>query len=338
MSFFYKHIKLLFLFLISSGVSATEANYSVGMTISSYDNLNLVQDPVEGEVSESIIGTASVSENTANLVANIEASLEVINYKNNNDADESLGNLIANALWVISPGRYEWYISDRYTQALTNSFGSNTPDNRTNTNAFATGPNFIFRINSRNNLNLEARVETISFESAQAVADTDNDRVDIATSWEYRFQAESSLSLNYSVETVDYDDEVNNTNFDRRDVFVVLNYQRGLNAFEAGIGVIHVDNENTADVDETGFRLSVVNTRTRTSSVQLEISRNITDTSTELLDYVPDPLIDSDSEFVASDIFLDETARIIYNKTLMSGDFSINLNKTTNDYQQQDQL
>ncbi len=321
---------------ISYSVSATEVNYSVGVTISKYDNLNLVQNPVQEETSESIIGTLSIVENTVNLVANLNASLRTTNYQNNQSDDENLGNLVANALWVISPGRYEWFVSDTFTQTLANTFSADTPNNRQNTNAFSTGPNFIWRINSRNNLNIEARAETTSFESSQTVTDADNNRVRIATSWEHQLQVASLLSLNYTTEAVNFDDEVSNTNFDRNDLFFRLIYQRGINTFEADAGITRLDIANT--IDETRFRLSVLNTRTRTSTIQLEINRNLTDTASNLLNQPSGNTVNTGSEVSTADVFLDKTARIVYNKTLVSGSFNIDINKTINDYQQQNQL
>jgi len=172
-------IKLLFVLIVPFSLSATELDYSVGLTVSKYDNLNLEPNPTQGGVSESIVGGIILAEDTANLVANIDASLQLINYDDNQTQDESIGHLVANALWVLSPGHYEWFFSDTYTQTLVDSFDGDTPANRQNVNAFSTGPNIAFKIDSTNNFNIEARVETISFENNQSVIDADNDRVEL---------------------------------------------------------------------------------------------------------------------------------------------------------------
>jgi hypothetical protein len=333
-----KNIKYLFLFFIFNNVSATEIDYSLGVIVSKIDNLNLAPGPTQGEISESISATTTIVENTANLMANINASMQAVSYRNNQASDENIGGLVANVLWTISPSRYEWFFADTYAQTLINSRESNTPNNRQNTNAFSTGPNLIFRINSRNNFNLEARAETISFEGATGVVDTDNERLEFTTSWDYQLQAGSTLSLNYVVEAVDFEDETANSNFGRNDLFFGLNYRRGVNTFDTQIGVTRVDNQGSADVSERRFRLSMLNARTRTSTVQLEVVRNLTDTSSELLSQLPGAEVVGAAETSTSDIFLDKTSRFIYNKTLMSGSLNLNIYRTTNEYQQQKDL
>jgi len=115
-----------------------------------------------------------------------------------------------------------------------------------------------------------------------------------------------------------------------------MNYLRGMNVYEAEIGSTYVDNNNSADVDELRFRLSILNTRTRTSTVQLVINRNLTDTSNELLAQNVNGSVDSETS--TADIFLDKTARLVYNKVLRAGRFIVDLHKTVTDYQQLDQL
>ena len=337
MFFAQKISYFLLLLLLSSVVSAADVNYSIGLSISKYDNINLVQDPVRGETSESITGTFVIVEDSANLNATLNASLESVHYRNNQADDENIGNLFANALYVISPGRYEWFISDRFTQTLTDTFGANTPENRRNTNAFSTGPNFIWRINSRNNLNLDARAETTSFETSQSVigADADNERLEIATRWNYQLQSASSISLNYITEVVDFDNDVLNSNFDKNDLFLNFRHEKGRNTYEADTGITHIDYRDREDVHESRFSLSVLNSRTRNSSIRLRAIRNLTDTSTELLNQDIEDIDNVDTEVNAADVFLEKRISIIYNKTLSSGNLRIDLNRTINEYQQQ---
>ena len=330
-----KNIKSFLLFVVSCSVSATEVNYSADIIVSKYSNLNLEQNPLQGETTESIRGAISITESSASLAANLDASLETINYINNQVRDESQGGLIANVRWVIVPDRYEWYISDTYTQTLSNPFVSDTPGNRQNVNAFSTGPDVIWRASSRHYLNLSARLENISFESSQFVANADNDRLEVSTGWRFQLEAATSLSLNYVVEMVDFDDDVANSNYDRSDVYLALNHQRGMNVFGSQVGITKVNNENSEDENETRFGLSLLSTRTRTSTLEIKLNRNITDASSELLDQV---LVETGSESSVTDIYLDKSASLVYNKALISGNFSLDLSRSDADYRQLNQL
>lgn len=338
-----KHIKLIFLLLLLCGstatATATEVDYSVGIAISKYDNVNLEQNPNQGGVSESVRGTVTIAEDTATLVANLNASLEAINYQGNQFSNENVGGVGATALWSISPGRFEWFVSDAFTQTLANIFASDAPNNRRNTNAFSTGPNFILRISSRHSLNLEARVETTAFGGADAFdsPNADNDRVELASSWIFQLRSTSSLSLNHIAETVNFDDDVLNTNFDRSDLFLNYTNQSGLNTFEIGLGVTRLSYIDLEDVDEARFNLSILNSRTRTSTIQLELNSNLTDASSELLDQAQGVADNIDSELSTADIYLNKMARMSYNKTLASGSFNIDISRENIDYQQQNQ-
>lgn len=323
---------------ISTDLNATDLNYSVSVSLSKIDNINLVANPVDSETSQSVRGEVSIEENTAELVASLSASVEAINYQNDQAQDENIGNLSTNALWVLSPGYYEWFLSDTYTQTITSALDANNQNNRVDTNAFSTGPNLTWRVNSRNDINLDARAESIVFENNTNVVDGDNNRLLGTTGWAYQLDSSSSLSINYQLETVDFDDEINNSNFDRVDVFLNYNKTRGRNLFEVSAGTTKVNNETASDTRESRFSVSLQNERTRTSSIRLAISRNITDTSRELIEAALDDPEEIDPETqlgVQSNVFLDKTASITYTKTLSFGSLTVDLSKSIDDYQLQ---
>ena len=158
-------------------------------------NINHQNIATESELAQTLRGRVSVIENTANLVMNVDASLESTHYSNNQLADVTTGQMLGNALWSIRPGQLEWYVSNIYTQTAINPLSSNTPGNRQNVNALSTGPNYYMRINSRSQLALESRAENYAYENA----DTDNNRAFAAARLNYRFTASTKIRVQHIV-------------------------------------------------------------------------------------------------------------------------------------------
>lgn len=313
---------------------STEVHYALGFTLTHYENINLEPVPADSEMSEVLRGSVSIVENTANLVANLDAIVETIKYNNEQASDQNQGQLIANALWVISPSRFEWYLSNTFTQTAIDPFESNTPGNRQNVNAFSTGPNYLWRVNPRNNINLEARVEDYAYESLAI----DNQRLSSAIRWSYDINSSANAALNFEAETVKFSDDNLNSDFNRNDVYLSVDYLRGLNALEMEIGATKVVNDSTADINESRFLFALENARTRTSSIRLEYERMVSDTSTELLSLGAADLNDPDFESTSADTFVDKTARLIYRKELNSGTVDMTFFSGNTDYTSQNEL
>ena len=206
-------------------------------------NINHQNIPVDSEVAQTLRGRISVIENTANLVANFDTTLEATRYSNNQATDITTGQLLGNALWSIKPGQLEWFASDVYTQTALDPLSSNTPSNRQNVNALTTGPNYYVRINRRSNLALEARMENYAYDNTQI----DNSRIFGASRLDYMFTSSVSSNLNYESTKTMYDNNVLNPDFTRNDVFLGLYYQRNVNRVELQGGYTLIDYDSIAD-------------------------------------------------------------------------------------------
>jgi hypothetical protein len=315
---------------VSVAIQAAEVDYSVSLIYTSYDNINLDPVPAQKELSTALTGSLSLTETTAQYVTNLFAELVSTDYKNNITQDENTGSLFGDLLWIFHPGQFEWFTSDTFSQARVDILEGSSPDNRQNANAFSTGPNYYIRLNSRNNLNLTARLEEFTFE----VVDTDNTRGTSSVQWEYRLNTTSTLSLNYAFEAVRYDNNILNSDFDRNDVFFTANFQKGRNTLELEAGVSNVLSDRANDSDASTYRVALQNERTSTSNIRLEFDKSLTDNSSSLQDLTVGDSTDSAS----SDVFVSKTSRLIYSKTLSSGDFNIDANVTTDDYLTQIEL
>lgn len=322
------------LLLYAATAAAADVHYSAATTLMQASNLNHLPTPNENEVSQTVRGTVAIVENSSNLLANLNSTVEAIRYSTNQAADSSTGQLVANALWYVRPGQLEWFVSNIYTQTAINSLISDIPANRQNVNAFSTGPNYYIRINRRTHLELEGRVEDYSYDSV----DTDNNRMFAASRLQMAMTPSVNTNVNYESAHVKYDNQILNTSFDRNDVFLGLQYLRGVNSAELQSGYTRIQNDNVADVTESRYLIALQNQRTRNRSVRAEYRRNLSDTSSDLR-YVTAPGNTTQTLLATSAaLYVRTSTSVNFTNELSTGVFIVNARKSELDYLTADTL
>jgi len=294
---------------------AAEIDYAAAFNITSYDNVNLVRDPPSGELSTSVRGLFSYSEDTSEHVSRLNVDVEFLNYKKDQLDDQVNGALTGESTLIIKPSFFEWYFSNVFARVTINPLAAASSNNLINTNAFLTGPNFYFRFNESNNLNLNVRAENYIFEEVQ-LEEADNNRLTTALSYVHSVGPTSELSLNGSYSIVVYKNETLNSNFDRTDGFLGFQYQRGLYDFnlEAGVTNILFEDDSIASVNQPRYLLSIQGRQSRTSTLALEAFQRTTDTSTSLLDQLDTDGVSFSSSSALSDLYRDTGAGINYRR------------------------
>ena len=329
-----KFFHFLIIILACSQVKAADVSFGLDFILAKHDNVNLDLISAGDEWVNTITGTIGVIENSSNLIADVNASVSVLNYKNDPSQDTTELNLALNTLWIVNPNRFEWLVSDVYTQTLINPLLSDSQSNREDINIFTTGPNYYLRLNSQHNINFDARFENIYYSSTNG----DSDRISTALGWEYRVNSALTNSLNAEFSTLDYKDNTLN-DYGRNDLFVRVAYQRGRNRFIAEAGVTKLEFESQGDFSEPRYLLSIQNQRTTNSDIFLEFSHRISDEATEIIDDALDPLADSATPTsVGTDIFLEDNINIRYNKTTNRFGFFAEIEGVKRNYATQDLL
>ena len=329
-----KFFHFLIIILACSQVKAVDVGFGLDFILAKHDNVNLDLIPAGDEWVSTITGTIEVIENSSNLISNLNASVSVLNYKNDPSQDTTESDLILNTLWIVTPSRFEWLVSDVYTQILLDPLQSDTQSNRENINIFTTGPNFYWRLNSQHNINLEARFQNTYLDST----DDDSDRISTALAWVYRVNSSLSTSLNAEFGMLDYK---NNTlsDYTNNDLFVRVAYQRGRNIFAAEAGITSFDFETLDDIKGNRYLLSLRNQRTINSDIYLEFSHDISDEATEISSDAQSALSGSTPPTsVGTDIFTQDNINIRYNKITNRFDFLAEVEGIKLDYVTQDEL
>lgn len=315
---------------------AAEVNYSVGYTLAHYTNINHVHEPTDSELSNSAHAVASLEEQTPNYNVDLVASAEITQYTNDIATDQNAVQFLGNSLFYILPGRLEWFLADIYTQTSIDVLVSDTPENRQNANALSTGPNYILRLGSRNNLIFEARFEDYYYE----LASTDNQRLFGAVRWGYEFNSLMSTDINYEAETVSYDD-LTDSDYDRNDAFLAFEYHYGRNLLRAEAGYSTISTDSDVDINESRHHILAQNQRTRSSNIQFEHERILSDTSNDLQMAANSNgaiLYDTSSILTSAELYVNTRSSLSYNITDTSGELTLNAERSRADYLLDDTL
>jgi len=319
----FKWSFLIFIMMLSVGnVNATDVNYGASVNVASYDNLNLepeILNPPEEE-SASLIAALSIAQDSASITANLDSTYEKLFYKSDLNDDQNILNLVADGLWRIKPGLFEWYLSEVFTQTAIDVLEADTLNNRQDTSIFTTGPNMQFRLAPQNTIDLEFRFQKSRFE----IDNTSNSRLIGRSSFTHRVNPNLNLLINYDNEKVNYTERITNSNFYRNDFFISAQYTKARNQYEVELGStnINFENEGSDDQDIARYKVAWIHQHNRNSSTSLLINRSVEDTATNLnngLVNANDPVVNASN----LDLFLNEAIHIVYNTVFSQGNLII---------------
>ena len=202
--------------LYAAPAAALDIAFGIGYEYQYSDNIRLAA--VAPEVESLHIGrvTLGLAERSSVLTLRGSANIEHRDYVNDTFEDGVYGTVGAAANWIVVPQRLNWSLENYFSQTIIDARTADTPANRQNSNVLATGPDFIFRINPLNTLELSARLSNYYYE----VTDANNNRLQGDLRWIYRLTPRTDLSLNYQTVTVHFLNESGNINFVRDELFV----------------------------------------------------------------------------------------------------------------------
>lgn len=324
--------------LINSVVTAVEIKYGLDASMTRIDNINLTLTPSKEEWVTSLKGNLSLVENSAELLANVKLSMSHNFYESSTQLNKTIANLNANAKWIIKPKQLEWFISDIFTQSLIDPLSVDIQSNRQDTNVFSAGPNYYWRLNAINNVNLEARIGKLNSENKVG----DNTLLSTATRWVYKVNSRLNTSVNSESVVISYNDNTIGANT-RRNLYAKADYKKGRNSYTAEAGTTSIDYENQDNQAGQRYLLSINSERTSYSKVNLTYKHDISDAGTTLISNaaVSDPDLSNDdpsTEILVSDVFTDDSIKLSYIKKAETTSYSFEIRERDQVYIAQSDL
>ena len=273
--------------LLCSGAAgplqAGEFAYGVGYMGEHSDNITRVSTNKQSDWIHSLLAGFAYQERTTDVVARVLAQATYNDYQKDTFGDETLFDLNSSAVWTISPQRFFWTVQDDYQQGLLNSTIPDTPANRTNLNVFSTGPDVYVRLAPVHTLTFGARVGDVYTGEANA----DNKRFNGWAGWLYQSSSTTTLSLNYQMLDVRFEDSTFNNNFTVQDVFFRGQFRPSRSQYILDLGTTHINFDRGDDLRGTLARLSWLRELTSQSSVGASVSKEFSNTGSDVLAATP---------------------------------------------------
>lgn len=186
-------------------------------------------------------------------------------------------------MWTISPQRFFWTVQDDYQQGLLNSTIPDTPANRANLNVFSTGPDVYVRLAPVHTLTFGARVGDVYTGEANA----DNKRFNGLAGWQYQSSPTTTLSLNYQILDVRFEDSTFNDDFTSQDIFFRAQFRPSRSQYILDLGTTHINFNRGNDLRGTLARLSWIRELTSQSSFGASVSKEFSNTASDVLAATP---------------------------------------------------
>lgn len=211
-------------------VYAAEVSYSYGYRAQFDDNIQRVAENPKHDMVNDLLAGVTYRDRSRTLDVNLAPSVELIDYRKKTFDNEARLNLDSQVLWTVSPERLTFTAQDTARQVRINPTQPDTPANTALANLFTVGPDLYLHANPVNTLRLGSRYEDLY------VSDTnlDNRRTQGYARWLYQYSPITTLSLNVETENVEFDDNINNVNFRRRDAFFRVQTRRST---ESNLGI-----------------------------------------------------------------------------------------------------
>ena len=301
------------LYFFSQAACAVLFEPGIGLGLEYTDNATLSPDAtVEDLITVGYVG-ARLSENEGPFKYDASAAFNKQNYVRDTYEDRRYFNLGARADWEMIQERFNWFLSDRYSQRPINTLDSNTPDNIQDSNFFNFGANIRFPVSARQSFSLTPIFSQYYYE----VQSTDNKQYSLAANWNYQMFRLTNVGLSLSTRKINYTEtnllgqSIDDTTFTT--LGFTFNVQRMRSGFSGSLGSTNVSRENGAET--TGFSgfLNWVADLSSRSKFNTRISTELTDTSTVSSASAEDPTIgDPNDVQITADVVRNSIVSLAY--------------------------
>ncbi len=319
----------------SAGASAAELNYGVALTTERSSNVRRAPEVEEEETINSVLFSARYRDILPTFRSEVAVSSERRDYRRDVFQDETLFHLDGTIVWLPIP-QFSWTLADSFRNVPVSQALPDTPANREDTNVFLTGPGVEWRITPADHLLAEARYGRFDAERS----DIDNDRHSAALRLRHRHSSLSEQSLNSEYLRVEFDNDLNNTNYRRHDVFYRGRFRPSRNELTTDLGYTRIDRDRLSEVSGSLFRLTAARDITSSRRMGVALSSQYSDTAIDLapsgITTTPAPggAAEATSETLSGDIFYTKRADVYMTSMESPLPWSITAHASDIDYEE----
>jgi hypothetical protein len=291
----------------------------VGADLVYTDNAALMSSNENDDLITTVKIGGTVSESSGPLTGSASASLSRLNYLDNTFDNQTYPGLNANVDWVQIKNFLKWSVRDFYSQASIDNQAVNTPGNTEDINGFSLAAQLMMRPADRHTLTVTPSIDDYYYETSPS----DNQQTGLAANWSYQYRPTTALSLNGSFQDVNYDDETQNPGHTRNSLGVSATVLHSRSEYRGSVGITSIEGDSGNDTDGTNAALSALYRLTGRSTLNANVSTNITNTSNLYLGSLLDPNTGNYSNIqTSSDVVRSRLLRIAYNRAGSTADLS----------------
>ncbi len=210
--------------------TAGKLDYTLYTGIEHSNNISLSTD---NPISENVLIPGlnfTYSQQGSTIQANVAGTLEYHDYLNGHFDNQVQTLLAGQANWTVLPERLDFSVEDYAGVQPVDSLASDSPDNQQQTNVLALGPTFHFRFGDA----MRGQVELRYINSYASKIDDFNSSRGVAALRVFRdLSPTDQLSFNVETQRVDFQEDVDNSNYDRNEAYV--RYTSQLAKFDADV-------------------------------------------------------------------------------------------------------
>ncbi len=223
--------------LFAGNMASADLEYGVRAGLSWSDNIRRAASNSRSEAVGLIDLNINADHQSRATSLSLGGNIGLRNYLRNTYNSDIIGNMVGMAEVQLVPEVLSWSFEDRFGTLQQDPFRPSTPDNRENINNFATGPNVRIALSRVMGLNLSGRYRINTFETAPL----DNEVIGGSVGLVRSLSSKRSVSLNFSTDSVDYDNPLIDRDFDRRSAYVGMRSEMSRGSISVNVGVNEVD-------------------------------------------------------------------------------------------------
>ena len=264
----------------SVAVDAVEIRPGVGVAIEHTNNVELsAKDKASDNIAVAYVG-ANITEDEGPLNYDAVLGFNRYNYLQGSFDDSRYFNLAANADWEMIKDRFNWFMSDIFTQQTIDSFDVNTPDNLQDSNVFTFGANIIFPFSARNSFTLTPLYNQYYYE----LQTTNNKQYSLEGNWNYKMTRRTNIGLSLSTRNIDYTQTgvlggtVEDTRF--TNLSFIFSGRKPRSSYAISLGSTSVKRDGGEETSGFSGNIDWTTDLTSRSSFNINASTELTDSST----------------------------------------------------------
>lgn len=265
-------------FLVVLPVTAGTLGYYGSYQLDYSDNIELINEGGTSGVYHTLSAGMGYVEHGTRLDADVNGSVEYINYPNGVFENQTSLYLNGDVRWAFVRDRLFWVVTDSLTNEPINSRAPDVPANRQQTNVFTTGPSLQYQFDLANRIQADMR-----YMNSWAEEDSgfDGDRWFMGASWIYGSANATDLSLSATFYDVNFDQDqgAGSENYQRNSIFAGWERRNDPSSFRVELGLINIDFDESGD--ENGWHGLVEWNRiiSSSSSLIVDIRHGLTDSA-----------------------------------------------------------